>query len=153
VTFGVSAGGQLAALCALDPDLPVRAAAAWYAVTDLLALPDDLDEVAPPADRGPGSREALLLGAPAADRPVLARAASPVAQVRGDAPPFLLLHGDADSAVPIRQSERLHAALTAAGASSTLELVPGYDHMFRGMPDDEVDALVDRTIAFLLAHV
>ena len=150
--FGVSAGGQLAALCGLDPDLPVAAVACWYPVTDLLAMPDDLDEVAPPADRGPGSREALMLGAPAAEIPRIARAASPVTHVRADAPPFLLLHGDADTAVPVRQSQRLHEALLAAGARSTFEPVAGYDHMFRGMPDADVDALVGRTTDFLLSH-
>ena len=149
VAFGASAGGQLAALCGLDPALPVRAVALWYSVTDLLHMPDDLDAAGVPADRGPGSREAQLLGAPAADVPDLARDASPVTHVRPGAPPFLLLHGDADHAVPARQSERLHTALLAVGASSTLDLVPGYDHMFAGMPDADVETLVDRTTRFL----
>jgi acetyl esterase/lipase len=151
VFFGVSAGGQIAALCGLDRSLPARAVALWYAVTDLLAMPDDLDQVDPPADRSAGSREAMVLGAPAADVPDLAREASPVSHVRPDGPPFLLLHGDDDHAVPRRQSERLHEALTAAGASSTLEMVQGYDHMFRGIPDPDLDALVDRTAEFLLS--
>jgi acetyl esterase/lipase len=152
VVFGVSAGGQLAGLTALDSELPVRAAALWYAVTDLPALPDDIDAVGGKSDRGPGSREALLLGAPASDVPDLARDASPVAHVTSDAPPFLLVHGDADVMVPARQSERLHDALQAAGASSTLELVPGYDHMLPGIPGAALEALVDRTTEFLLLH-
>jgi acetyl esterase/lipase len=152
VVFGVSAGGQLAGLTALDPELPVRAAALWYAVTDLPALPDDIDAVGAKSDRGPGSREALVLGAPATDVPDLARNASPVAHVTAAAPPFLLVHGDADVMVPVRQSERLHDALLAAGASSTLELVAGYDHMLPGIPDADLEALVDRTTEFLLWH-
>ena len=152
VVFGVSAGGQLAGLAALDPDLPVRAAALWYAVTDLAALPDDIDAVGGESDRGPGSREAQLLGAPAGDVPDLARAASPVTHVTSGAPPFLLVHGDADVMVPVRQSERLHDALQAAGARSTLELVPGYGHMLPAISSVDLEALVDRTTAFLLSH-
>ncbi|BEP13341.1 hypothetical protein acdb102_16520 [Acidothermaceae bacterium B102] len=152
VVFGVSAGGQLAALAALDPDLPVRAAALWYAVTDLPGLPDDIDAVGGDSDRGPGSREAQLLGAPASDLPDLARDASPVAHVTAGAPPFLLIHGDADLMVPVRQSQRLHDLLQAFGASSTLDLVPGYSHMLPGIPAADLEALVDRTTEFLLLH-
>ena len=41
-------------------------------------------------------------------------------------------------------------ALQAAGASATLELVAGYNHMFTGIPDAELEALLDRTTTFLL---
>jgi acetyl esterase/lipase len=150
VTFGVSAGGQLAALCALDRGLPVRAAALWYAVTDLAALPDDLDAVGGPSDRGADSREAQLLGGRATDLLALAADASPVSYVHPAAPPLLQVHGDADNAVPVQQSRRLQQALAAAGASATLEVVPGQSHMFPGMPGSEVEALVDRSTAFLL---
>jgi acetyl esterase/lipase len=183
VLFGVSSGGQVAGLLGLGavdradrpdgpdrpdgsdgpdgPDvhgrsagaLPVRAVALWYPVTDLLALPDDIEAAGGVADRGPGSREARLLGGPAAERPELARAASPVTHARAVAPPFLLLHGDADRSVPARQSQRLHEALVAAGAQSTLDLVPGYDHMLTGIADADLEALVDRTAAFLLADL
>lgn len=153
VVFGVSAGGTLVALAALDPELPVRAAALWYAPTDLAALPDDQDAIGAPSDRGPASREALLLGGTASDLAALAADASPVTHVRAGAPPVLLLHGEADVAVPVRQSERLVDALSAAGTPATLEVVPGRGHMFTGMPDDEVEALLDRTTAFLLAQV
>jgi acetyl esterase/lipase len=150
VVFGVSAGGQVAALCGLDAALPVQAVALWYPATDLLHLPDDIEAVGGTPDRGPTSREALMLGAPAAEMPDAAREASPVTRVRSDAPPFLMLHGDADVLVPAQQSRRLCDALQAAGASATFELVAGYNHMFTGMPDDELEALLDRTTTFLL---
>jgi acetyl esterase/lipase len=153
VFFGVSAGGQVAALCGLDAALPVQAVALWYPATDLLHLPDDIEAVGGTPDRGPTSREALMLGASAAQDPEKARLASPVTHVRGDAPPFLLLHGDADVLVPAQQSRRLRDALQAVGASATLELVAGYNHMFTGMPDDELEALLDRTTTFLLDGV
>jgi acetyl esterase/lipase len=106
VTFGVSAGGQLAALAALDASLDVRACALWYPVTDLRQVPADIEAAGGAPDLGPQSREALLLGGTAASKPALAEAASPAAQVHAAAPPFLPLHGDADDLVPTRQSVR-----------------------------------------------
>jgi acetyl esterase/lipase len=146
VIFGVSAGGTLAALAALDGSVPVQAAAAWYPPTDLRAMPEDL--CVDPADAT--TREALLLGAPASAMPDLAADASPAAQVRAGAPPFLLMHGDADNLVPFRQSARLHDALIAADSSCILVSVPGYGHMFADMPDAELNVLIDRTVGFLL---
>ena len=56
------------------------------------------------------------------------RAASPLNYVKPGAPPFLLLHGDADRLVPVEQSRLLDAALRAAGVSSRLIVVPGAEH-------------------------
>ena len=111
------------------------AAALWYAVTDIATMPEDQAAVGRPLDPPGESREDLFLGGYAADVPERARAASPVHQVHAAAPPFLLVHGDADVSVPLRQSERLAAALDEAGGSNRLEIVPGYAHMFAGMPD------------------
>lgn len=150
--WGVSAGGLLAALLALDAGTTpeVSAAVCWYPVTDILSLDDDIDATGEAADRSADSREALLLGGPTASLPELARAASPVHQTHPDAPPFLLVHGSADVAVPIRQSERLAAALEATGNTTHLDVLEGYGHMFVGMPDDELDRWVDASIDFLL---
>ena len=93
-----------------------------------------------------------MLGAPATDAPELARQASPLTHVRRGGPPTLLVHGDADVLVPAAQSRRLHAALLAAEVSSTLEILPGYSHMLTGVPDADLEALVDRTASFLLDH-
>ena len=144
VTWGVSAGGQLAALRALA-DRQVTACALWYAVTDLRTMP------AFPVDGGP-SREQRVIGGTAEELPELFAEASPITHVSAGAPSFLILHGDQDSAVPAAQSATLHEALTACGASSSFELVEGYDHLFAGMPDDDVAVLVDRTVSFLLSH-
>jgi dipeptidyl aminopeptidase/acylaminoacyl peptidase len=59
-------------------------------------------------------------------------AASPIAHVHAAAPPFLLLHGDADRFVPVQQSQQLYDALRNACGEATLEIVPGADHMWRG---------------------
>jgi hypothetical protein len=71
---------------------------------------------------------------------------------RHEHPSARVEHGDADLLVPARQSERLHEALLAAGGTSTLELVAGYNHMLTGIPAADLEALVDRTAACLLAH-
>jgi acetyl esterase/lipase len=45
-----------------------------------------------------------------------------------DAPPFLIVHGDRDKSVPIKQSEQLTAALQKAGVEVTMFTVKGGGH-------------------------
>ncbi|MCZ8320459.1 MAG: alpha/beta hydrolase [Novosphingobium sp.] len=52
----------------------------------------------------------------------------PIAFVRGDAPPMLLLNGDADTTVRLRNSVVLGKALTAAGARAEVLILPGINH-------------------------
>ena len=52
----------------------------------------------------------------------------PISFVRGDAPPMLLLTGDADTTVKPRNSRVLAKALTEAGARAELAVLPGVDH-------------------------
>ena len=49
--------------------------------------------------------------------------------VNGDEPPFLLLHGDADRTVEVRDSIELADKLRAAHVPATLVLLPGEGHM------------------------
>jgi acetyl esterase/lipase len=152
VAWGVSAGGHLAALAALATGSPIRAAVCWYPPTDFDALSKDIDEAGGRGDRSATSREGRLIGAGLDERPDLASRAGPVNHVRPGAPPFLFLHGDADLAVPSRQSERLAAALTAAGGEATVELIPGATHMFPELDDAATLAVVTRSVRFLLDH-
>jgi acetyl esterase/lipase len=146
--WGDSAGGHLALLAALT-GTGVRAAVAWFPVTDLMGMPSDLADAGGVPDRGPDSREARLLGAPASSVPGLAREASPVTHARADAPPILLVHGTVDDLVPAAQSVRLAEALRRAGATVELELVPGATHFWKGASD--VAAIMRRSIEFLRA--
>jgi dipeptidyl aminopeptidase/acylaminoacyl peptidase len=52
--------------------------------------------------------------------------------------------------VPPAQSIRLAGALTAAGATVELELVPGATHFWNGA--DDVAAIVRRSVRFLRAR-
>ncbi|WP_329576294.1 MULTISPECIES: alpha/beta hydrolase [unclassified Streptomyces] len=142
--WGSSAGAHLALLAALAtaPDgtaaVPgIRAVVAGYPPTDLLRLDDD---ALPGGMLGVDASDPAwgLLGGRPADRPEAAVAASPARQAHPDAPPVLLLHGDADLLVGPRQSVRLHDALTAAGAESHLLLVHGADHSFLNTGDWEL---------------
>jgi acetyl esterase/lipase len=144
--WGDSAGGHLALLAALT-GAAVQAVVAWFPVTDLAGLPADIAAAGGTPDPGPESREALLLGAPAAAVPGLAQQASPVSHASADAPPVLLMHGAADTLVPPAQSERLAKALAAAGATVELELVPGASHFWDGA--DDVAAIIRRSVTFL----
>ena len=155
--WGESAGGHLAELLGLvtDPALEgdvgitgpssaVVAVVAWYAPSDVGAVATDTG--ADPAD--PATREARLLGAPAPSVPDLAAQASPITHVRPDAPPFLLLHGEADRFIPFVQSVRLHTALVEAGARADLFLYEYADHMWLGSPEAAEQAL-QRTTDYL----
>jgi acetyl esterase/lipase len=146
VLWGESAGAHLAALLGLRSQGRVRGVVDWYGPADLTALDEQVGAAgaltADPLD----TREARLLGAPVAQVPELARAASPLSHVRAGAPPFLIAHGRADRAVPFQQSEALAAALAAAGADVRFEAVDGADHMWVGVED--LTPLYQAVVAF-----
>jgi acetyl esterase/lipase len=54
--------------------------------------------------------------------------ASPISHVSRRSPPVLLLHGDADTLVPLSQSVAMQAALTAAEVPVRLVTIPGGAH-------------------------
>ena len=126
--MGHSAGAQLAARVALDPDaggalLPsicgvIGVSGAAYDLTDepTYAINDDLDWY---AERFGGTRG-------------WQDAASPIrflgSGTRRRVPPFLLLYAGGEGRAVQRQSQLLHAALLRAGASSSLVVVPGESH-------------------------
>jgi acetyl esterase/lipase len=56
--------------------------------------------------------------------------ASSISYVSADDPPFLLLHGEEDSRVPIEQSQRLLATLQAVGVPARLVTVKNAGHGF-----------------------
>jgi acetyl esterase/lipase len=62
--------------------------------------------------------------------------ASPLHNVSSDDPPFLIIHGEEDTLVPIRQSELLDEALRAVGVESTLVRVQHAAHGFRPQGGD-----------------
>jgi acetyl esterase len=75
-----------------------------------------------------------LLGAPIAQKgqdSVFAEA-SPITHVSKSAPPFLLIHGDKDEAVPYTESTNLQEALHAVGVRCDLIRIPNGPHATGG---------------------
>ncbi|MEU1042959.1 alpha/beta hydrolase fold domain-containing protein [Streptomyces sp. NPDC005551] len=156
VVWGESAGGHLAALAALTAEghpgtATLRGCAVWYAPSDLTRLAEDH-----PAGRyeatDPTTFEALLIGSALADDPAAARAASPARRVTAGAPPFLVLHGTADTIVPFAQSERLVAALREAGVQADFRPVEGGEHLWVGLSPGGVEQCFTTTLDFVARH-
>ncbi|MBI2684994.1 MAG: alpha/beta hydrolase [Acidobacteria bacterium] len=125
--IGESAGGQLAAMAALDGESGngVKAVVALYTPTDLVALARSSSFI-------PEELRKQVNGTPL-ERILLARLGqlSPITSVRKGMPPFLLIHGDNDQIVPIEQSRLMCERMTAAGADCKLFTVPGAGHGIR----------------------
>jgi acetyl esterase/lipase len=141
VLWGVSAGATLAALTGLRRD-DVRGVVDWFGPADMFTMADH--DMGDPPDR---TREARWIGAPAAELPDAARAASPALQVHAGGPPFHISHGTADEHVPFPQSETLVDALRGVGAEVEFHHVEGGRHFWQGLAD--TDPVFDRAIDFV----
>ena len=60
----------------------------------------------------------------------LARAASPLQQVRGKLPPTIILHGTADKTVPFEQATKFCAAMKQQGNACEVKAYEGREHDF-----------------------
>jgi acetyl esterase/lipase len=78
----------------------------------------------------PDSFESRFLGVPVATSPDAVKLADPVQYLRPGSPPFLILHGQADTLIPCKQSEYLFGALNDAGNQATLVLFEKLKHGF-----------------------
>jgi acetyl esterase/lipase len=72
----------------------------------------------------------------------LCRRVSPLTHVRSDAPPTLIIHGDADKVVPIQQAEVMVAKLKKASVPAELVVKKGADHGWSGM-DKDMSTILD----------
>jgi acetyl esterase/lipase len=135
---GCSAGGHLAALIGLTADdgelhteLPAGADTSVNAVVGLYGRYDWEDRSTRERDLFMGFLEQVVVRKRYDHHPELFRAASPIARVRPDAPPFLVVHGSADSVIPVGQAREFVERMRATSRSSVgyLEL-PGAGHAF-----------------------
>ncbi|MED4225911.1 alpha/beta hydrolase [Neobacillus cucumis] len=153
--WGSSAGGHLAALAGTtgfgrleglelgnsDFSSEVQAVVDGYGPTDFLQMEDE-SEITPSDDpesnrlnyverhTDPNSRESQLLGARIQTVPHLVREANPITYIDNKIPPFLILHGMNDTAVPVNQSELLYRALVENGNEAAFCLIEGLGHAF-----------------------
>jgi acetyl esterase/lipase len=122
---GASAGGHLAALAALTFDEPTSGIPRPAAVVSLYGVYDWAK---------PGVRreflERVVVGRSARERPDIFYQASPVAHVRCDAPPFLLIHGTADRIVPVSEARAFHRILAGASSAASYLEIHGAGHAF-----------------------
>lgn len=123
--MGESAGAQLASMAALR-GAPVSAVVAMYSPSDLVGLAQTSTLV-------PEQIRQSVRGTPFADFVLTRlRTLSPIEHVNGNRlPPFLLIHGTADTVVPYEQSLRMCERLRSAGGSCELYTVKGGTHGMR----------------------
>jgi acetyl esterase/lipase len=153
---GGSAGGHLAALVALtanvpeyqpgfeDVDTSVRAAVPFYGVYDMGTL----------IENAPGLLGAFMerhvMGARLADDPEAYDRASPLHWIREDAPPFLVVHGDLDTVVPVAQARTFTERLRRTSAAPVLFAeMKGAQHAFDVFPSYRVARVIEGAERFL----
>lgn len=139
---GGSAGGHLSLMLATrggpgDPDATdpvdressaVQAVAIFYPVTDLLNLgtsTENLGDGGPPKSFvkafGPGATNLTLWKG-------IGRDTSPIYHIHSNLPPTLIYHGDADTLVPLDQSQRYQVDALKSGNLVSLIVHPGGGH-------------------------
>ena len=97
----------------------------------------------------------VFLGGSLTDPATLDRAAqaTPLSYINADDPPFLIMHGEADSMVPIEQSALLADALQAAGVDVTFIRLPNAGHGYWGPDEPVLPEFLTPTLEFLDAHL
>ena len=150
--WGASAGGNLAALVGLtgpsaefdtgpllDQSSRVSAVVDLFGPTDLTASDFNwLQSFLLYRAMGTTSQQDAIL-----------TAANPVNYVSKHAPPFLILHGEQDNAVPASQSRLFYERLKAANLDATLVMVKNANHEFKptGGPIDPSRTVISQLVA------
>lgn len=139
---GGSSGGHLSLMLATrgtpgEGDAPdpidrqssaVQAAAVFFPVTDLLNLGASTEN---PGDGGPPKSFVKAFGPDSTNLTVwkvIGRDVSPIYHISTNMPPILIVHGGADTLVPLDQSTRFQTQARALGRTVELVLRPGKQH-------------------------
>jgi acetyl esterase/lipase len=106
----------------------VQAAAIFYPVTDLLNLGASTENR---GDGGPPKSFVNAFGPQSTNLAVwktIGREVSPIYHITSNMPPVLIYHGDADTLVPLDQSQRFQARAKEFGRTVELVAHPGGSH-------------------------
>lgn len=147
---GNSAGGYLAQMVGvtagdrsldrgewLEESSVVQAVVSLYGISDLSSIGEGFPEEVQQLHHSPAAAEAIMLNGVAykdtkgnsiLEDPSKALAASPMGHIRRGLPPFLVMHGDADTLVSPVQSNRLYEALCSCGNDADLIVLKGAGH-------------------------
>ena len=145
--WGASAGGHLVALLGtsggsselegtvggnLDQSSRVQAVCDWFGPTDLAQFADEA-QAAGIIKSTPGPTLIMkFFGGGLQEKKDLVQLANPISfiakKTQSELPSFLIMHGEKDRLVPVAQSRLLYDALKTAGASASLQILPGAGH-------------------------
>jgi acetyl esterase/lipase len=155
--WGASAGGHLVALLGTSADEKgwdgvggnSNVSARVQAVCDYFGPVEFLSYADRPDVSAPDSTISKLLGGPPKEKMDVAKQASPLTFISKDDPPFLIVHGDQDRTVSLKQSELLTEKLKEAGVEATLLIVKGAGHgQFPGDTDPKPEEIRKTVLAF-----
>jgi acetyl esterase/lipase len=158
--WGASAGGHLVAMLGTTGEVKefdqgenlgvssrVQAVCDWFGPTDFTQITNYPSDIKHGADDSPESR---LIGGPVSQNIEKAQQANPIRYITKDDPPFLIMHGDKDPAVPLEQSQLLAEALQKAHVPVTFRIVPGGGHGGEAFRQQEE---LDRLYNFFVKHL
>ncbi len=164
-TFGDSAGGHLAQMLLLAPtdsflgdaelakhSFEARAGVSWYGPCDFqdvqLFNHDDRDGF---RDRfGP---RIMAKDSKPEDKDARYREMSPVSYLKESSPPLLMIQGDKDTTIPVKQAYRMQEALKTIKAPVEILIVKNAGHNWRSVGAEIAPSrkeIIDATIAFFL---
>lgn len=166
-TFGDSAGGHIAQMILLAPSDSIKgdpelakysyktvAGVSWYGPCDFQ------DEQLFNHDDREGFRDRFgprILGAGSKpeDKSELYREMSPVSYLTKDSPPLLMIQGDKDTTIPVKQAYRMQEALKTIDAPVEILIVENAGHNWRsvdGVVTPNRNEIIAKTVEFILKH-
>ncbi|MCX2932025.1 alpha/beta hydrolase [Mycobacterium sp. CVI_P3] len=111
---------------------------------------DWADRSTPERDRFVEFLEHVVVRKRQAHDPHVFRKASPIARVRPDAPPFLIVHGSCDTVIPVAQARDFNDRLRDVSQSTVGYLeVPGAQHGFDMTDGARTDSVMTAIGIFL----
>ena len=141
--IGESAGGHLAAYAGIKTNRKLKAIVSFYGVHDFVARAFQFARI------DPNVNALFGVGTLNADTSAILREASPFTHVRAGLPPFLMIHGTADTAVPYGQSVEMCAKLRSKGVPCELYSVNGPHGMDRWDMDPTLQGYKQKLVDWL----